>query len=127
MKPLFERYNQAMFYFYPMVSSKRPDEDKSIKDCELVFVRKEKELVKEIHLMFIDGGVLPFEIPWQFEADADLIMQSRHKETSKEYQDKVYLMWPDLKKGLDRRFGRELFLDFKVTNNLSNDLEMPEL
>lgn len=122
--------NPATFFVLPMLGEKHPDSYPRFRDCFIqndeihVLTRVggnnkgceygEEELQKHPNYLrdFDEAfdstyATYVFSVPEEFKADFELIKEGNLKEISSKYKERLYLVFPKLKKAFDRIFDPE--------------------
>jgi hypothetical protein len=121
--------NPATFFILPMLGEKHPDQYPRFRDCFVaerdgqnviqLYTRVgggnrnsgfgEEELYKHPNFLTTEDDDFDstyasyyFSVPGEFKTDFELILEGKLKETSQEYKDRVYSVFPKIKEKLEK-------------------------
>ena len=128
MYDMLNGMNKATFFILPMLG-KHPDEYPRFRDCFVedgtiaVYTRVggdnrgygfgEEELYKHPNFLYTEDddfdstyATYYFNVPPEFEADFNLIMEDKMQEVSQAYKHQLYKIYPKLTEQFDKVFGK---------------------
>lgn len=121
--------NPATFFILPLLGEKHPDDYPRFRDCFVtedneiaVFTRVgggnrnegfgEEELQSHPNFLRDEDddfdstyATYYFSVPEEWEKDFDLVVNNKLKETSQEYRDRLYKVYPKLTEAFDKIFN----------------------